>query len=94
MDVASDGFCGDWTAPTTPFSGTAFVGPHSTGPPAPKVLPGLSLIPSGKRPKNKNKSTSTTGTPPGFGNGHTPTTGGTAPGTTTPVISGPGHKKH
>jgi penicillin-binding protein 1A len=88
MDVASNGFCGDWTAPTTPWSGTAFVGPHSTGPPAPKPLPGLNLIPSGKQPKNKNKSTTTT--PSGFGTGHTPTTGGT----TTPLTTGPGHKKH
>src|SRR5438105_6395120 len=55
MDVASNGFCGDWTAPTTPFSGTAFVGPHSTGPPAPKPLPGLNLTPSNNPAKNKPK---------------------------------------
>jgi len=29
MSTASGGYCGDWTPPTTPFQGTAFVGPHS-----------------------------------------------------------------
>jgi penicillin-binding protein 1A len=29
MDVASDGYCGDWSQPNDPFSGTAFSGPHS-----------------------------------------------------------------
>ena len=89
MDVASDGFCGDWTAPTTPFSGTAFVGPHSTGPPAPKPLPSLNVTPSAQPPKPKTKSNSNTTPPSGFGTGHTPTTGG-APAPTT----GPGHKRH
>src|SRR5437763_330504 len=90
MDVASNGYCGDWTAPTTPWSGTAFVGPHSTGPPAPKVLPGLNLPPSANPPKSKPKSNSNTNAPPGFGTGHAPTTGGT----TAPTTGGPGHKKH
>jgi penicillin-binding protein 1A len=35
MLSASDGYCGDWTPPTDPFHGTAFVGPHS----APKTPP-------------------------------------------------------
>jgi len=29
MQVASDGYCGDFAQPTDPFSGTAFSGPHS-----------------------------------------------------------------
>jgi penicillin-binding protein 1A len=34
MLSASNGFCGDWAPPTTPWTGTAFVGPHSAkGPP-------------------------------------------------------------
>jgi penicillin-binding protein 1A len=89
MDAASNGFCGDWTAPTVPWTGTAFVGPHSSAPPAPKatqVTPGLNLVPSAPPPKNK---TNTTTTPSGFGTGHTQTTGGTTAPTT-----GPGHKKH
>jgi penicillin-binding protein 1A len=92
MDVASNGFCGDWTAPTTPWSGTAFVGPHSTGPPAPKIAPTLS-IPGIKPPKNRSRSNSNGAAPPGFGTGHTPTTGGTTT-PTAPTTGGPGHKKH
>ena len=34
MESTSHGFCGDWTAPTVPFEGTAFTGPHSSGGPA------------------------------------------------------------
>lgn len=36
MAKASGGYCGDWPAPTTPWSGTAFVGSHSSAkaPPA------------------------------------------------------------
>ncbi len=30
MDVASNGYCGDWPAPSNPFSGSAFSGPHSS----------------------------------------------------------------
>jgi membrane peptidoglycan carboxypeptidase len=37
MQIASGGYCGDWTAPATPWTGTAFTGPHSTAPPAPKL---------------------------------------------------------
>jgi penicillin-binding protein 1A len=69
MDVASDGFCGDWTPPATPWTGTAFVGPHSTAPPAPKAIrlpSGVAPIPN-IQPSKKN----TTTPPPGFGNGHT-----------------------
>jgi penicillin-binding protein 1A len=34
MEGASDGYCGDWTPPSVPWHGTAFVGPHSqAGPP-------------------------------------------------------------
>ncbi len=30
MAKASNGYCGDWAPPTTPWSGVAFVGPHSS----------------------------------------------------------------
>ncbi len=30
MQVASDGYCGDWNPPAVPWTGTAFFGPHST----------------------------------------------------------------
>ncbi len=28
--AASDGYCGDWTPPTVPWTGSAFTGPHSS----------------------------------------------------------------
>jgi penicillin-binding protein 1A len=84
MQVASDGFCGDWTAPTNPWSGTAFVGPHSTAPPAPKapkINPNNAKL-FAKPPQGPPGATTTTpGKPPaGFGNGHTPSSGGVGAG--------------
>jgi penicillin-binding protein 1A len=38
MQAASGGYCGDWTPPTTPWTGTAFTGAHSSGPPPPPVV--------------------------------------------------------
>jgi penicillin-binding protein 1A len=35
MESASNGYCGDWTPPTVPWTGTPFVGPHSSPAPAP-----------------------------------------------------------
>jgi penicillin-binding protein 1A len=29
MKTASGSYCGDWAAPSTPFTGTAFFGPHA-----------------------------------------------------------------
>jgi penicillin-binding protein 1A len=34
MLSASNGYCGDWTPPSTPWTGTAFVGPHAGSGPA------------------------------------------------------------
>jgi penicillin-binding protein 1A len=34
MESAAGGYCGDWTKPTIPFTGTAFTGPHSSSGPA------------------------------------------------------------
>jgi penicillin-binding protein 1A len=40
MESTADGYCGDWTAPTEPFTGTEFTGPHSTvAPPPPSYGP-------------------------------------------------------
>ena len=33
MEAASNGYCGDFPQPTTPWSGTPFIGPHSAGGP-------------------------------------------------------------
>jgi penicillin-binding protein 1A len=78
MDVASDGYCGDWTPPAVPWHGTAFVGPHSSAPPAPKVS--IATNPSLFAPLPNGAPKAKPGKPPGFGNGHAPgnSTGGGA----------------
>jgi penicillin-binding protein 1A len=91
MEGASDGYCGDWTTPTTPWHGTAFVGPHSqAGPPIkangngngngtvnPYNNPKLFAKPPQAAPKVPKPKTHNGGTSPpaGFGNGHAPGTG-------------------
>jgi penicillin-binding protein 1A len=75
MDVASDGFCGDWTAPTTPWHGTQFTGPHSASAPAPKFSPLSGYNPQLFAQPPQGPPTKS-GKPGGFGNGHTPGTGG------------------
>ena len=108
MKPASGNYCGDWTAPSTPFSGTAFFGPHSvTGTPA--------TIPSAPGSTNQNqnqnqsqgqgkKSTSPTNGGAGVGTAYNNPTlyaqppqagSGTTPSTgpTTPS-TGPGNSGH
>jgi penicillin-binding protein 1A len=46
MTQARGGFCGDWTPPTTPWSGTAFTGPHSAPKNAPPANPGGRTAPA------------------------------------------------
>jgi penicillin-binding protein 1A len=59
MLSASNGYCGDFTTPTTPWTGTAFVGPHSaSGPP---------LVPS---TGGSSTTTTTTGSNAGGGQNH------------------------
>jgi hypothetical protein len=59
MLSASNGYCGDFTTPTTPWTGTAFVGPHSaSGPP---------LVPS---TGGSSTTTTTTGNNDGGGQNH------------------------
>jgi len=58
MEDTADGYCGDWSAPSVPFTGVAFTGPHSTVAPAP---------PSYGSPTTKKK----TGTGSGTGNSGT-----------------------
>jgi len=45
MQSASDGYCGDWTAPPVPFEGTAFTGPHSASGPATSST-GVTTVPT------------------------------------------------
>jgi penicillin-binding protein 1A len=84
MQVASNGFCGDWTPPTTPWTGTAFTGPHSSAPPVkatpnagngggnPYLNPKLYAQPPQGTPTVPKPTR-----PPGFGTGHQPGSGGT-----------------
>jgi penicillin-binding protein 1A len=92
MDVASDGFCGDWPAPTVPWTGTAFVGPHSTAPPAPKPTSTLNPNAFANPQTGKPKTKSGAGAPSGFGNGHSPGSGGGGAGGN--ATGGTGGKKH
>jgi penicillin-binding protein 1A len=79
MQVASGGYCGDWTAPSVPWTGTAFTGPHSSGPPlkVPKLPPSAGFNPSlfAQPPQGAPKPKKTT-KPTGFGTGHQPGGGG------------------
>ncbi len=78
MIKARHGYCGDWPAPTTPWSGVPFVGPHSTAklPPPPKDTksgkPGNqynngTLYAPGVQPPGQSGGTGIT---PGGGSGH------------------------
>jgi penicillin-binding protein 1A len=80
MESTDGGYCGDWTAPSDPFQGTAFFGPNSASGSA-------SSIPetgtgTGTTTAPLTDTTSSTGT--------TPATGGAAPGgTPTPPAGSP-----
>jgi penicillin-binding protein 1A len=95
MQPASEGFCGDFPPPITPWSGVAFVGPHSGS--APSKNSGNGSV-NGNNPAPANpynnpnlfaqpNSGPTTQTTTGGGGG----TGGTPTGGATPK---PGHHKH
>jgi penicillin-binding protein 1A len=104
MQVASHGFCGDWTAPAVPWHGTAFFGRFATtgnstagngsatgtggasGTGASSPYSNPTLYQHKPQPPAKpqgNGGGNGGGKPPGFGNGHNPTGGGS-----------PGGKKH
>jgi penicillin-binding protein 1A len=86
MLAASNGFCGDFPRPTTPWTGTAFVGPHSNaGPPvAPRLQGAAPASVAGK--KSQSPATAPPQTAPA-GNGNTGPPGG---GNTQPGGSGGG----
>jgi len=84
MQAASGGFCGDWTSPAVPWTGTPFVGPNSSGPPTPtKRATGLGNGNPFNNPKlfaqppQGPPKIPTPTKPGGFGNGHQPKSGGT-----------------
>jgi penicillin-binding protein 1A len=101
MESASNGYCGNFAQPTTPWTGTAFFGPHSASGPASKNGRGnLSGTGSGtgtggtapSGPYNNPTLFAQPTTPSGSG-GTAPPTGG--PGNGPPSQNGggpPGHK--
>ena len=110
MSSASNGYCGDFPAPTNPFSGTPFFGPHAaTG--APTVGTGTPTGKSAKTPNpynnpglfshngGKTGANGTTGNGNGTGNGTTGTgngkgKGGGGGGATTGGTGGAGVPGH
>jgi penicillin-binding protein 1A len=91
MESTDGGYCGDWTAPTEPFTGTEFTGPHSTvAPPPPSYGPptkkkngkGAGAGNTGTGAGNTGTGAGNTGTGAGntgAGAGNTGTTGGASP---------------
>ena len=95
MESASDGYCGDWSPPVVPWTGTQFFGPHAAtkvvGPNGKSSNSGTSTNPSGNptlfaAPPQKPPTPGT-----GKGNGGKPSSGGTNPpgGGATPGPGGP-----
>jgi penicillin-binding protein 1A len=80
--ASSGGYCGDFPQPTTPWSGTAFFGPHSasgpasntgtTGPTGPTGTSGS----GGTSPKNSYNNPNLFAQPPSGSGGAAPTGGG------------------
>lgn len=77
MLSASNGYCGDFPVPTTPWSGTAFVGPHSAAGPPP---PGSGSLGGGNGRGSRRRSSVGGGSPQtgpaGSGNGNQQPAGG------------------
>jgi penicillin-binding protein 1A len=67
MQSASGSYCGNWNAPTTPFQGTAFFGPHSASGSS-STIPGNGSYNSNSTGQTSTQSQATTGTA-GAGNG-------------------------
>ncbi|HET8980610.1 MAG TPA: transglycosylase domain-containing protein [Solirubrobacteraceae bacterium] len=69
MQEASGGYCGDWAPPSTPFTGTAFFGPHAASGSA-STIPGTGTT--------TTTTGNGTGTTTGTGTGQTGATNGGA----------------
>jgi penicillin-binding protein 1A len=92
MLSASNGYCGDFAAPTTPWTGTAFVGPHSAkGPPTgPSGGSGFNnRSPFAQPPQNAPGPGHTGGNNGGGNNGGGNNGGGNGPGGGGPPGGGP-----
>ena len=82
MLAASGGYCGDFTQPAVPWSGTEYFGPHATvNVPTPTTTTPTTTVPGTTIPSVTTPATTTT---PGT---TTPATG--TPGTTTPATGAP-----
>jgi penicillin-binding protein 1A len=68
MESTDGGYCGDWTAPSEPFSGTAYTGPHSSVAPAPPSYGPPSKSKPGKGTGAGNTGTGAGNTGTGAGN--------------------------
>jgi penicillin-binding protein 1A len=98
MSAASSGYCGNFTPPTTPFSGTAYFGPHAaTG--SASTLPKTTHS-GGQTSTNPYTNPSLFAQPPqpapGTGNGHgnAPNSGNGASGIGGGNGNGKSNKKH
>ena len=79
MQSASDGYCGDWTAPPVPFEGTAFTGPNSSSGPASSSSATTTGETTGQTTPTYTTTPTTTPTP-ATGGGNTGGGGGTTGG--------------
>jgi len=90
MQAASEGYCGNFALPTTPWSGVPFVGPHSAA--APSKNPTRTNGSGKKAPGSKNPfKNPTLFAQPGQGNTGAPTGGGSPSGGGSPTG---GHHHH
>jgi penicillin-binding protein 1A len=101
MQQASDGYCGDFPQPTTPWTGTAFTGPHSAGGPRSNYGngPGSGYGPGSGSGSGSGQGNGTSTNPynnptllaqPSPSSGGTAPSGGGAPGGNSPGAGRPG----
>jgi penicillin-binding protein 1A len=84
MESTDGGYCGDWTAPSDPFEGTAFFGPNSASG-STSSIPGTDTTGTGTTTAPSTDTTSSTDTTQAA-----PTTGGTpSPPTGSPPAGSP-----
>jgi penicillin-binding protein 1A len=92
MQTASGAYCGDWTAPTQPFQGTAFFG-HFSATGAPTTVPGTGQTQTNSPNPNSvsNGGAGVTGTGTGTTTSNNPTLNAQPPQTGSGTTSTPTH---
>jgi penicillin-binding protein 1A len=78
MLAASHGYCGDFPTPSTPWTGTAFIGPHSNA--GPPIAPAVSSTGVSGNQTTGRKHSSATGPAPATGPAANGNTNGGPPG--------------